>query len=132
MAREVRTRRLTATILAMACAVASCGRAESSIAVSWSLEPAPPASGRETIAQVTLTDAAGQPVPGARLQIEGHMSHPGMAPITTRLTELADGRYEGRVQFSMAGDWILVVTGELADGTRIDRQLEVAGVRPAG
>jgi hypothetical protein len=132
MASEVRARRLTGVILAMACAVASCGRVESPVAVGWSLEPAPPASGQDTVALVTLTDAEGRPVAGARLRIEGHMSHPGMAPITTRLTESADGTYEGRVRFSMAGDWILVVTGELADGTRIDRQLEVTGVRPAG
>jgi hypothetical protein len=116
----------------MACAVVSCGRVESPVAVGWSLEPAPPASGRETVARVTLTDAAGKPVPGARLRIEGHMSHPGMAPITTGLTEIADGRYEGRVRFSMAGDWVLVVTGELPDGTRLNRQIEVTGVQPAG
>jgi hypothetical protein len=132
MARQVRTRRLTAAILALACAAASCGRAESPVAAAWSLEPAPPASGRDTVARVRLTDGEGKPVAGARLRIEGHMSHPGMAPITTGLTELADGTYEGRVQFSMAGDWILIVTGELPDGRRIDRQLEVPGVQPAG
>ena len=141
MAWEVRTRSLTGTILAIACVVASCGRVEHSVTVSWSLEPAPPAGGRDTLTRVTLTDLAGRPVPGARLRLEGHMSHPGMAPVTTRLTELADGKYEGRVRFSMAGDWILVVTGELADGSRIDRQLEVqlkpdstldTSVRPAG
>jgi hypothetical protein len=119
-------------MLALVCAAASCGRVERAVAIGWSLDPIPPASGRDTIARVTLTDAAGQPVAGAKLRIEGHMSHPGMAPITTELTELADGQYEGRVWFSMGGDWILVVAGELPDGTRIDRQLDVTSVRPAG
>jgi hypothetical protein len=118
-------------ILLVACAAASCARAADAIAIAWSIEPAP-ATGAETVAGFTLEDEAGRPVRGARLRMDAHMSHPGMAPVTTTVTELGDGRYQGRIRFSMAGDWVLVVTGELPDGTRFTRQLEVAGVRPAG
>jgi hypothetical protein len=31
----------------------------------------------------------------------------------------------------MAGDWILVVTGELPGGGMLKKQIEIAGVRPA-
>jgi hypothetical protein len=55
-----------------------------------------------------------------------------MTPVTTALTETRAGVYAGRLQFSMAGDWLLVVSGQLADGTRLTRQLEVPGVQPAG
>lgn len=106
--------------------------AQREVTVSWAIEPAPPVTGTETIAVITLQDEQKQPVRGAKLQLEAHMSHPGMAPVTSGMTERADGTYEGRLQLSMAGDWILVVTGELPDGRRITRQLELSGVRPAG
>ena len=98
----------------------------------WAIEPAPPVTGTETIAVITLQDEKKQPVRVATLQLEGHMAHPGMAPVTSGVTERADGTYESRLQFSMAGDWILVVTGELPDGRRITQRLELTGVRPAG
>jgi hypothetical protein len=58
------------------------------------------------------------------------MSHPGMTPVVTTVTEGAAGEYEARMHFSMAGDWTLVLTGELPDGSRLTRQLDVVGVRP--
>jgi hypothetical protein len=54
-----------------------------------------------------------------------------MAPVVADVSERGDGVYEARLQFSMAGDWMLVLTGELADGRRITKQLEVPGVAPA-
>ena len=88
-------------------------------------------TGVETTARLTVQDERGRAVRGARLRVEGFMSHPGMTPIVAPATEREDGRYEARVQFSMAGDWILVVTGDLGNGTRITEQVEVRGVRSA-
>ena len=110
---------------------AGCGGTATPVHVSWSLDPAPPVAGVETRARLTVQDDQRRPVRGARLRVEGHMSHPGMTPIVVPATEREDGRYEAQMQFSMAGDWILVVTGDLGDGTRITEQVEVRGVRSA-
>jgi hypothetical protein len=78
-----------------------------------------------------MRDKTGEPVRGARLRLEGHMSHPGMAPVTAAVTERGEGVYEAGFRFSMAGDWILVVTGDVPGVGRLTRQIEVAGVRPS-
>jgi hypothetical protein len=104
---------------------------DAGISASWTLDPEPPAAGRVTVTRVTLRDASQAPVEGARLRLEGHMSHPGMTPVITTVTERGAGEYEAQLSFSMAGDWTLVLTGELAGGGRLMRQLDVVGVRPA-
>ena len=111
-----------------------CGppRSTDDVRVQWALDPAAPSASIDTIARITVHDERRQPVTGARLQLEAHMSHPGMAPVVGRFTDRGGGAYDTRLQFSMAGDWVLVVTGELPDGRRITRSLPVAGVRPAG
>lgn len=120
---------------AVACvAAAGCddGPATANVAVTVAVAPAPPQAAAESIARVTLRDAQGRPVRGARVQIEAHMPHPGMAPVVADAAERGDGIYEARLQFTMAGDWILVATGELADGSRIVPQdMPVPDVRPA-
>jgi hypothetical protein len=126
LARSLRVGLLT-------CAVFSgCSREEGvggEIAAVWAIEPAAPVAGTETIARITLRDEDRQPIAGARLRLEGHMSHPGMAPVVADVVERGDGTYEAPLHFSMAGDWVLVMTGELADGRRITKDVKVAGVR---
>ena len=66
-----------------------------------------------------MRDAAGHPVPAAVLEIEAHMEHPGMAPVIVRAGESAPGVYGARLSLSMAGDWVVFVTGTLPDGRRL-------------
>jgi hypothetical protein len=101
------------------------------ITVSWTLDPAPPVAGTPIVVRVTLRDRNQKPVTGARLRLEGLMSHPGMAPVTAALVEKGVGTYEAPLQFTMAGDWIVLVTGELAGGGQLKKQIEIAGVRPS-
>ena len=54
-----------------------------------------------------------------------------MAPVTAAVTDRGNGKYEAPVQFTMAGDWILLVTGELPNGVPFKKQIEINGVRPA-
>jgi hypothetical protein len=81
--------------------------------------------------RITLRNTAtNAPIGGAKLRLEGHMSHPGMTPVTAPVVERGPGEYEAQLRFTMAGDWVLVLTGDLPDGGRLTRQLDVVGVRP--
>lgn len=123
-------------ILAAACgSIAACSRRPSAaedIRVEWTMTPGPPVAGAAAVAQIRLRDAARRPVRGAKLQVEAHMSHPGMAPILAAAAEGADGVYEIQLRFTMRGHWILLVTGELPDGRTIDHRIDVHATGPAG
>jgi len=96
------------------------------------MDPSPPLAGSDVVARVTLRDSASKPVVGAKLHLEGQMSHPGMAPVLSDMVEHGDGLYEARLRLTMEGDWTLVLAGQLRDGTRITKQLDLAGVRRSG
>jgi len=100
------------------------------ISVSWSAMPERPVVGQLVVAEVTLRDGDARPVRGAHLECRGFMSHPGMAPITGAAAERADGVYEVRLQFTMAGDWIVLVTGSLPDGRTLNSRIDIANVQP--
>jgi len=119
------------TALLLACSLVSCGREGRAVTVSWKITPTPPMVGTDTLVALRLLDAAGNPVSRARLQLEAHMSHPGMSPITADVIERDAGTYEARVRLPMAGDWRFVVAGAAADGTRITNDTPVPGVRAA-
>jgi hypothetical protein len=134
-----RVRRVPALVVAAALAMAaapsaSCGRraasdAAAAVDVTWTLSS-------RTVGPATLTltlrDAAGAGVAGATVRVEGHMTHPGMTPILTTAADRAGGLYHADVTFTMAGDWVLLVTAALPDGRRVERRIDVANVRPAG
>lgn len=134
MAPRRHCRVLTAAlVLVFSIALAGCGRTDPGevIRVTWTLDPSPPLVSTPLVVRLTLRDAAHQPVSGARLRLEGVMSHPGMAPVTSAVTDRGNGEYEAPLQFTMAGDWILLVTGELPNGVPFKQQIEINGVRPA-
>jgi hypothetical protein len=131
LAPEALARGLTAGLLACCLAAIGCGGGARELQMTWQIEPTPPVAGAATAVRLTLHHGDGTAVVGARLRLEAHMSHPGMAPITCDVIDRANGAYEARLQLSMAGDWVFVVTGELADGTRITRQIQVPAARPA-
>jgi hypothetical protein len=128
-----------ALILTFVLAAFACGGPSSEAggtsdpAVELVVSPTAPVAGSEAAIEIRLFDAAGRPVRGAQLQLEGHMEHPGMAPVIAPAVEQDDGAYIARVPFSMAGGWILFVAGELPDGRRIrERAGETQAVSPEG
>lgn len=95
--------------------------------VAIQFDPAPPAVG-QTVLNVTLTDAAGQPLRISDLAVEGDMNHAGMKPVFAQLKETSPGHYTGRLDFTMGGDWILMFTGDRAGGGRFEKRIDVPGV----
>lgn len=114
---------------------ADCSRQPSvagDVTVEWKMTPRPPVVGAATLAELTLRDSARRPVRGAKLQVEGHMPHAGMAPVIATAAERDDGVYQIRLRFTMRGNWILLVTGELPDGRRINHRIDINATGPAG
>ena len=93
------------------------------------ISPQPPRVGKVTIA-LNIKDTSGARVSGARLNLEGNMSHAGMAPVFAEARETAPGRYQSSMELSMAGDWIVTVHVTLSDGRKLDHEFEIRGVEP--
>jgi hypothetical protein len=130
------TRSLETIFLVLACLVGAAyiGCAKSvdrspSILMRHEISPQPPRVGPDAVT-IRLSDTGGKPVTAAQIAIEADMSHPGMSPAFGQAKELEAGRYQGQIDFAMAGDWILLFHITLADGRKLDRQVSVPAVRP--
>lgn len=96
--------------------------------VSVSIAPVPYTTGPAKIT-VTLSDAAGRPLSGAKVEIEGNMSHAGMVPVFAGAVETSPGTYVSRdFRFTMGGDWYIVVRVTPSSGEPFERTLDVRGV----
>lgn len=95
--------------------------------VSAQFAPARPVVGRNRLT-LTLADAAGRPVSVGQLEIEGDMNHPGMRPEFAQAREVAPGTYVAAIDFTMGGDWFLLLTGETSKGKPITARVDVTGV----
>lgn len=78
---------------------------------------------------LTLSEADGQPIIGATVDLEGNMTHAGMAPVISQAQEVGAGQYEAPLDFNMAGDWFILVRAALPDGRKLERQVDVPGVK---
>jgi hypothetical protein len=97
------------------------------VAVEVGIDPDPPRLGPATVT-LALRDAEGQPISGATVRIEGNMSHAGMVPVFADAAEVAPGRYRAELEFTMGGDWFLLVRADLPDGRSLERTIDVPGV----
>lgn len=98
------------------------------LTLAHEVSPHPPRVGQVTIT-LTLTDTSGTRVTGARIALEGNMTHPGMVPVFADARETGPGHYQSIMELSMAGDWHVMVHVTLPDGSRIDRQFEIKEVK---
>jgi YtkA-like len=98
------------------------------VAIECEISPRPARTGPATI-DLRLKNAGGKPITGARITLEADMSHPGMNPVFGEAKEIGAGRYQGYLEFAMAGDWAILVHVTLADGQKFDWQVNVPGVR---
>ena len=116
---------LFVTLLAFACQK---NAKPPDITLQYEIAPQPPRVGAATI-DLKLTDKNGALVGGARVDLEGNMSHAGMSPVSSEANEIETGKYRGTLQLTMAGDWIVLVNVTLSDGQKLQRQIELSGVK---
>jgi YtkA-like len=98
------------------------------IVIEHKIAPDPPRTGSATIT-LKLADSAGKPISGARINLEGNMSHPGMRPVFSEAREAEPGRYEAALEFTMRGDWFILFHITLPDGRKLEKQIDVKGVQ---
>lgn len=101
----------------------------SHLSIKFAFAPQPPQVGPVTV-KVVLTDDGAQPVTGARILLEADMPHPGMSPVFGNATEIDSGLYQGRLDFKMAGDWVVLAHVKLINGPALEYQTDLQGVRP--
>lgn len=98
--------------------------------IAHRVEPQPPRVGQVEI-WLNIKDASQTPLMGARIKLEGNMSHAGMSPVFADALEVAPGEYRTSMELSMAGDWMILVHLTMRDGSKLERQFEIKGVAPA-
>jgi hypothetical protein len=99
-----------------------------SVAIDHEISPQPARVGPVTLT-LKLSDVTGKPLTGAHIAVEADMSHAGMSPLFAEAKEMELGRYQTRLEFQMAGDWVILLHVMLPDGTKLERQIDVRGVR---
>ena len=120
--------RLLPFAFALTLAAGCAAPADDGLAIDLRVSPDPPKVGPATVS-LTLTDATGKPATGATLSLEGNMAHAGMKPVFADVREEKEGRYTADLEFTMAGDWFVLVTGKTSDGKAIRKKIDVKGVR---
>jgi hypothetical protein len=123
-------RRIAVVFALLLVAAVGCRQQDSAtkINVALSVEPSPPAVGQAKLT-LTLEDESGSPVEGATLKLEGNMAHAGMKPVFADANEDKAGRYRADMEFTMGGDWFILVEGKLADGRAVHQKIDVKGVK---
>lgn len=121
-------RAAAAALLALAAGCAKPGDGVPGAEVTMTVRPDPPAVGPASI-ELRMRDAQG-PLAGATVKVEGNMAHAGMRPSLADARETAPGSYRADLELTMAGDWFVLVDATLPDGRRLERKLDLRGVRP--
>jgi hypothetical protein len=128
---------VVARILAATCSAVfvfggGCGKqpanTQPGIAIEHQITPQPIRVGAATV-NLTVRDRGERPVSGAYIALEAEMAHPGMSPEFGEAKEVAPGRYQGSVTFTMAGEWVLLMHITLRNGRRFEQQINVGNVR---
>ena len=123
---------LTEIVCASTLLITGCSRPAKSppvVEIENAISPQPARVGPATVT-LKLANGAGKIITGAHIAIEADMSHPGMSPFFAEAKETEPGRYEGHIWFQMAGDWVILLHVTLPDRTKLERQIDVRGVRP--
>jgi len=115
-------------ICAVLLALASCRHATSpdGVSITCDVTPKPVLVGTVTV-HVKVKDGPNS-INNAEVELEGDMSHPGMAPAFGNAKGLGSGEYEGPLHLNMPGDWVVLVHVKLPDGRKLEREIPLHGV----
>jgi hypothetical protein len=105
------------------------GQSAADMPIQTAIAPQPARVGMTTVTVTGVTDGLGEPLAGVHVQIEGDMAHPGMAPVFADAQEERPGVYIAHVNLNMPGDWVLLTHVQLANGKKVERQIDVRGVQ---
>ncbi|NOK62627.1 MAG: hypothetical protein GFH27_549333n115 [Chloroflexi bacterium AL-W] len=119
---------LACLLLLAACSRNTGGQDLADVNVDLMINPDPPAMG-VSVVTIILEDLSNVPIEGATVELEGNMNHAGMAPVFSEASETAPGRYEADLDFTMGGDWFMIVRAQLSDGRTLERQIDIGSVR---
>ncbi|MBZ0302686.1 MAG: FixH family protein [Anaerolineae bacterium] len=97
--------------------------ASANLQIDLRVEPEEPVTGDATLI-VTVTDSAGNPVIATKVSARGDMNHAGMTPVIKDAEPSDGGEYSIPFEWTMAGDWTVEITVELADGTKVSQTFE--------
>jgi YtkA-like protein len=100
----------------------------SDVLLTCESDPKPPRVGKNELI-ITLTGSSGQRVAGARVQLEGDMSHAGMSPVFSETREVTAGVYRGTLELNMRGDWTILAHITLEGGQTLDREIKFQNVQ---
>ncbi len=96
--------------------------------ITVTVDPVPPRVGEPATVTIILRDAQGNPVNVSDLRVVGSMTHAGMKPVVAKAREISPGRYVATLEFTMGGDWFIVVQGVLPDGEPFEHTVDIPGV----
>ncbi len=89
------------------------------------IDPEAPTLDDDTLLLITLTDANGDPVPSATISVRGDMNHAGMMPVDAEGVTDEQGVAVIPFVWSMGGDWFVIATATLPDGTTITQRVDL-------
>jgi hypothetical protein len=127
---EVRSSKFNvlAPIVALVAAVTvsgACRRAPTSadVTIGLTITPQAPVAGEPVDARISLHDVQQHAITGATVQLEAHMTHPGMAPVIESASDRGGGQYDASLSLTMAGDWVLFADVRTAGGQRVRKEI---------
>lgn len=97
--------------------------------VQLTIEPSPALMGEAELI-IVLSSPGGEPLSGAQIEVKGDMAHTGMTPVFGEAREAQPGVYLVPFEWTMAGEWHLTVSGELADGRKLLRTFQASVAMP--
>lgn len=103
-------------------------RAVDTGSLELTLDPKNPVVGPSRLTLV-LADSNGEPLTNAEVKVEGNMNHAGMVPVFADAVETEPGRYAAEIEFTMGGDWFLLVEAVSSEGESMRWKKDVFGVR---